>query len=69
MALEKHRSFTIRVPMSRYLELSELAEKEQTHLNVKVNQLLALGLGEQIKLDRVLARLIRRAATEDTTND
>lgn len=64
---EKHRSFTVRVPMHRYLQLSEMAVKEGLHLNQKVNEVLALGLGEHVKLDKILGRMIKNQIHGDTS--
>lgn len=66
---EKHRSFTIRVPQELYLRMTTLAQNEGLALNKKVNQILRLGMGEHIKLDDVLMRLIRTNVPEDKTND
>lgn len=62
---EKFRSFTVRVPQSLYLRMGELARKENIYLNQKVNQLLQLGLGEHIKLDDILLRLIKIKLLDD----
>jgi hypothetical protein len=61
---EEYRSFTVRVPMSRYLEMSQRARRESKALNATVNELLTLGLGGAIQLDEALARLIRQAVVE-----
>lgn len=67
---QTHRSFTVRVPMARYLKIAELAEESNSNLNVKVNELLELGLKENINIEQALSRLIRRAAQqEEPTND
>jgi antitoxin component of MazEF toxin-antitoxin module len=63
---EPHRSFTVRIPQTLYNTIGDLAIAEEVHVNVKVNQLLNLGLGKHVSLDRALARLIKR---EVTTND
>lgn len=62
---ESHRSFTVRVPISRYVEMSKRAQRDGKHLNQTVNELLILGMGEGIKLDDALAALLRRASTKD----
>lgn len=57
---EMYRSFTVRVPISRYIEMSDLAKAEGKHLNQKVQELLTLGLGKAIKLDEAVARLLKQ---------
>ena len=64
---ERYRSFTVRVPMSLYVRMSNLAQAEGLFLNKKANQLLLLGLGEHIKLDDVLMRLIKTNIPEEPT--
>lgn len=59
-------SFTIRVPRELYLQVCESAAIEGVAINVKVNQLIHLGLGHQVDLNRILARMISRFATEET---
>lgn len=61
---EPHRSFTVRVPESLYNEIGDLANAEGVHVNVKVNQLLRLGLGQHVSLDAALARLLRKEVTQ-----
>lgn len=56
---EQFRSFTVRVPMSLYIEMSNQASKDKMHLNGKANELLRLGLGERINLNKALNDLIR----------
>lgn len=60
---EGHRSFTVRVPHSLYAKIGDLANAEGVFVNVKVNQLLQLGLGEHVSLDTALARLIKKEVT------
>lgn len=60
---QTHRSFTVRVPNDRYIEIAELAAKDNTHMNGKVNELLTLGLGKNIKLEEEIAKLLRRNMT------
>lgn len=55
-----HRSFTVRVPLDLYVEMSELAREGGQHLNQKVNDLLKLGLGESINLNAQIERFIRK---------
>lgn len=55
--------------MSRYVKIADLAAESNTNLNVKVNELLELGLGENIKIEEILARLIRRAVANEGTPD
>lgn len=61
---EPHRSFTVRVPESLYNTVGDLAIAEGVATNVKVNQLLRLGLGEHISLDAALARLLKKEVTQ-----
>lgn len=61
---EPHRSFTVRVPESLYNTIGDLANAEGVHVNVKVNQLLRLGLGQHVSLDAALARLLRKEVTQ-----
>lgn len=62
---ETHRSFTVRIPISMYLQIGQLAQEEESNINAKVNQLLALGLGKHISLDAALRRLLVNKMTED----
>lgn len=62
---ESHRSFTIRVPQSRYVELSDIATAEKKNLNQLVNELITLGLNRNIGLDEAIARFIKRTAIEE----
>lgn len=57
---QKFRSFTLRVPNKMYLELATRAQEAGVPLNQMANQLLKLGLGEQISLDEALRRMIMR---------
>jgi hypothetical protein len=66
---QTHRSFTVRVPMATYVQIADLAQESNTNMNVKVNELLTLGLGKNIQIEEVLARLLRRVTTEDLTNE
>jgi len=63
---EEHRSFTVRIPESLYNEIGDLANSEGVFVNVKVNQLLRLGLGQHVSLDTALARLLKKEVTLDT---
>lgn len=64
------RGFTIRVPQELYLKLCECASSDDLTLNVKVNQLLRLGLGEHVNLNAVLAKmLVKLSVTRDPAND
>lgn len=65
----KPRSFTVRVPLSLYIKLSEMAQAESLNLNQKVNQVIRLGLGEHISLDAMLGRMIKTKLEESTTNE
>lgn len=62
---ETHRSFTVRVPMSTYFKMANLANRDNMFLNQKVNQLLKLGLGEHISLDDALVVLLRNMTTNE----
>ncbi len=59
------RSFTIRVPQDMYLRICERANADDMAINVKVNQLLRLGLGEHVNLNETLARMLVRLSTVD----
>jgi predicted HicB family RNase H-like nuclease len=58
-AQETHRSFTVRVPMSLYLSLAEMAQADGVFINQKANQLLRLGMGKHVSLDQAVLRLIK----------
>lgn len=60
------RSFTIRVPQDLYLRICECSAADDLALNVKVNQLLKLGLGEHTNLNATLARMLVKLAVEET---
>jgi predicted HicB family RNase H-like nuclease len=62
---ETHRSFTVRVPMSLYLRLAEMAQADGVFINQKANQLLRLGMGQHVSLDQALARLIKEKMEGD----
>lgn len=59
------RSFTVRVPLDIYFELSRLASNDGESLNVKVNNVLRLGLGKHVSLTQALSRLLRDAIIEE----
>lgn len=59
---ESHRSFTIRVPQARYVEMSDLARKDNTNLNAKVNELLTLGLARNVSMDEAIAKFLKNIA-------
>jgi len=63
-SIKSHQSFTIRVPISVYLELAKLAQDEGSNLNRKVNQVLILGLGHHISLNDALRAMLVRTMTE-----
>lgn len=62
---EPTRAFSIRMTLSMYEKIAELAHADQVDMNPKVNQLLRLGLGEHINLDAAVARLIRKEAFKE----
>jgi hypothetical protein len=67
---EAHRSFTVRVPLSRYIQMTTMARADSMNMNQKANQLLQLGMGQHINLDTALARLLRTQVIEEVpTND
>lgn len=66
MPREPHHSFTIRVPESRYVELSDIATAEKKPLNHLVNELITLGLSRNVGLDEAIARFIKRQAVEES---
>lgn len=57
---EEHRSFTVRVPLSLYVRIGDLASADGVFVNQKVNQLIRLGMGEHVNLDQAVARLLKR---------
>ena len=57
---EEHRSFTVRVPLSLYEKIGDLASSDGVFVNQKVNQLIRLGMGEHINLDQAVARLLNK---------
>lgn len=61
---ETHRSFTVRVPLSVYVKIGEMAKADGVFINQKVNQLLRLGMGEHVSLDQALVRLLRDRTEE-----
>lgn len=63
---ESHRSFTIRVPFARYIEMSELARKDNTNLNAKVNELLTLGLARNVSMEEAIAKFLKDIAIKGT---
>ena len=58
------RSFTIRTPKELYLEISDCAILEQVPLNVKVNQLLNLGLAKHVSLNEALSIMLMKLIIE-----
>lgn len=60
---EEHRSFTVRVPLSLYEKIGDLASSDGVFVNQKVNQLIRLGMGEHINLDQAVARLLKKEMT------
>lgn len=68
MAVET-RSFTIRVPLETYFELSRLATNDNENLNSKVNHVIQLGLGKHISLTQALNRLLRNAVVDRESGD
>ena len=65
---ESHRSFTIRVPLSRYIEMSNLAKADNTNLNAKVNELLILGLGRNVSIEEALTKLLKREVMKEKSD-
>jgi hypothetical protein len=62
---ESHRSFTIRVPLARYSEMSDLARADNTNLNAKVNELLTLGMKQNISLNEAIAKFVKRMVVSE----
>ena len=56
---ETFRSFTLRVPLSMYVEMAEMARADEVFINQKANQLIRLGMGKHIQLDQAVARLLK----------
>lgn len=65
---EKHRSFTIRVPESLYVQLCDMAQEEKSFLSAKVNELILLGLKQNANVEQALLRLLKREMIEDDGN-
>lgn len=63
------RSFTIRVPLETYFELSRLATNDDENLNTKVNHVIQLGLGKHVSLTQALHRLLRNAVVDEASGD
>jgi len=55
---EEFRAFTVRVPITQYIAMSDMARADHVHLNKKITQLLLLGMDKHISLDDALRRLI-----------
>lgn len=62
---ETHRSFTVRVALPLYLEISQLAQDEGTNLNKKVTQLILLGMDKHISLNEALKHLLLNTMVKD----
>lgn len=58
------RSFTVRIPETLYEKIGDLAQDDGVYVNVKVNQLLKLGLGEHISLDAAVARMLKKEVVQ-----
>jgi hypothetical protein len=63
------RSFTVRVPAELYLEICECSTEDDVPINVKVNQLIKLGLGKQVSLNEALRKMVMKLITEDEHHD
>lgn len=63
------RSFTIRVPLETYFELSRLAANDDENLNTKVNHVIRIGLGKHVSLDQALHKLLRNAVIDEVSGD
>ena len=61
---ETHRAFSVRLPMSIYLRVAEMAQNDGVNLNAKINQLIRLGLDGKINLDDALRNLLIRAEAQ-----
>ena len=66
---QTHRSFTVRVPIERYSKIAALAQESNTNMNGKVNELLELGLKENVRVEAILLRLVKKVAKEDINAD
>ena len=53
------RSFTIRVPIELYMEISDAARADGVFLTHKATQLLRIGLNAETNMSYLLARLIK----------
>lgn len=61
---ERHRAFSIRLPMSLYLRVADMAHAEGVNLNAKMNQLIRLGVEGKINLDDALRNLLIQAEAQ-----
>lgn len=66
---QTHRSFTVRVPIARYSKIADLARESNTNMNGKVNELLELGLKENVRVEQILVRLVKRVTEEELNVD
>lgn len=66
---DSFRSFTLRVPLSLYVQLADAAHAEGIFLNQKVNQLIKLGMGRNVDINDALARLLKTEVVKEVTND
>lgn len=62
---EEFRAFTVRVPISLYITMSDMARSENIHLNKKITQLLHLGIDKNTSLDSILMKMIKKVAEND----
>lgn len=52
------RSFTVRLPVDRYLEIMAIAQKEGCDVNRVVARLIDAGLGHHVKFEEALRSLL-----------
>ena len=49
--------------------MADLAQADEVFINTKATELLRLGMGKHIDLNNAVARLLRRVALEEETDE
>lgn len=60
-----HQIFSVRLPISTYLAITDLALKDGFPMSVKVNQLLDMGLEKHSAMDRAVRGILLQLSEED----
>lgn len=66
--MSSRRALSIRVPSDIYCQIASLAQTEGVDLNMKINELILMGLGEQRSLTEALHLMIKRYLFEENKN-